>query len=190
MTDWGQSESKTPSDVGARGYLHSYNCFLSIYRIPPVVVQAPIMSCVNLMLIQDLTVHTQLVPLCYNRRDLHLIFSIFPCRLYTPFSFLFWWLRCCSFTGLSWRSRHPDLDLWYDFLSWRTILFPHASLYSMVISTFPLIANNRHLPSLSSLLSSHLGRYLLDLYINPPMYLSLSLASSAHHLPSNLVSHP
>ena len=51
------------SAVGARGYLHSQNRFLSIFRIPPVVTQAPIMSHVNLMPIQDLTVHTQLVPL-------------------------------------------------------------------------------------------------------------------------------
>ena len=63
MTDWGQSESKTPSDVGARGYLHSQNHFLSIFRIPPVIIQAPIVSHVNPMSIQDLTVHTQLLPL-------------------------------------------------------------------------------------------------------------------------------
>ena len=49
--------------VGARGYLHSQNHFLSIFRIPPVVAQAPIVSHVNLMSIQDLTVRTQLVPL-------------------------------------------------------------------------------------------------------------------------------
>ena len=40
--------------VGARGYLHSYNRFLSIFGIPPVIVQAPIMSCVNPMSIHDL----------------------------------------------------------------------------------------------------------------------------------------
>ena len=45
--------------------------------------------------------------------------------------------------------------------------------YSMVVSTFPLTANNRYIPSLSSLLSSHLGRHLLDSYINLPMYLYL-----------------
>ena len=49
--------------VGARGYLHSWNCFPSIFRIPPVVVQAPLMSHVNPMSIQDLTVCTRLVPL-------------------------------------------------------------------------------------------------------------------------------
>ena len=49
--------------VGARGYLHSQNRFLLIFRIPPVATQAPIMSCVNPMLVQDLTIHTQLVPL-------------------------------------------------------------------------------------------------------------------------------
>ena len=44
--------------VGARGYLCSQNCFLSIFRIPPVVMQAPIVSHVNPMLIQDLTIRT------------------------------------------------------------------------------------------------------------------------------------
>ena len=44
--------------VGARGYPHSQNHFLSIFRIPPVAAQAPIVSCVNLMLIQDLTIRT------------------------------------------------------------------------------------------------------------------------------------
>ena len=48
--------------VGARGYLRSQNCFPSIFRIPPVVAQDPIVSRVNLMSIQDLTVCTRLVP--------------------------------------------------------------------------------------------------------------------------------
>ena len=39
---------------------------------------------------------------------------------------------------------------------------------------FPLIANNRYLPSLPLLLFSHLGRHLLDSHINLPMY-TLSL---------------
>ena len=49
--------------VEARGYLCSQNRFLLIFRIPPVVTQAPIVSRVNPMLIQDLTIHTWLVPL-------------------------------------------------------------------------------------------------------------------------------
>ena len=48
--------------VGARGYLCSQNHFPSIFRIPPVVAQDPIVSCVNPMSIQDLTIHTRLVP--------------------------------------------------------------------------------------------------------------------------------
>ena len=52
VTDWGQSESKTPSDVGARGYLHLQNHLLSIFRTSTVIVQA----------LQDLTICTQLGP--------------------------------------------------------------------------------------------------------------------------------
>ena len=109
---------------------------------------------------------------CYNRGAPYFIFSILSCRQYTSLSFLLQWLHHCSIPGLSQRSRHLDLDLRYAFLSWQTIPFHHVSLYSMVISILPLLANNRHLPSLSSLLSSHLGRHLLDSYINPPMYRS------------------
>ena len=50
------------TSVGARGYLRSQNHFPSIFRIPPVAVQDPIVSHVNPMSIQDLTVRTQLVP--------------------------------------------------------------------------------------------------------------------------------
>ena len=49
--------------VGARGYLCTQNYFLLMFRIPPVIMQAPIVFRVNLMLIQDLTICTQLVPL-------------------------------------------------------------------------------------------------------------------------------
>ena len=48
-------------DVGARGYLCSQNRFPLIFRIPPIAVQDPIVSRVNLMSIQDLTIHTRLV---------------------------------------------------------------------------------------------------------------------------------
>ena len=48
--------------VGARGYLRSQDHFPLIFRIPPVVAQDPIVSCVNPMSIQDLTVRTRLVP--------------------------------------------------------------------------------------------------------------------------------
>ena len=56
ITDWGQSESKTPSDVGARGYLRSQNHFPSLFRTSSVVVQAPIVSRGNPMAIHGLTV--------------------------------------------------------------------------------------------------------------------------------------
>ena len=55
-----QTDSQT--DVGARGYLRSQNHFPLIFRIPPVAAQDPIVSHVNPMLIQDLTVCTRLVP--------------------------------------------------------------------------------------------------------------------------------
>ena len=90
-------------------------------------------------------------------------FSLVDCTLLSHFSFN-------DFVTVVFPDLGPDLDLRYDFLLWWTIPFPHASPYSMVVSTFPLIANNRYLPSSSSLLSSHLGRHLLDSYINPPMY--------------------
>ena len=96
------------------------------------------------------TTGVTLESLCYGNGSLHFIFSVLPNRLYTLFSFLFRWLCYDSFPGLNQRSRQPDLDLRYDFLFWQTILFPHVSLYDMVISTFPSIANNRCLPSLFS----------------------------------------
>ena len=45
------------TSVGARGYLCLQNHFPSLFRTSTVIVQVPIMFCVNPMSIQDLTVH-------------------------------------------------------------------------------------------------------------------------------------
>ena len=47
--------------VGARGYLCLQNHFPSLLRTSTVIMQAPIVSHVNLMAIQDLAIHIQLV---------------------------------------------------------------------------------------------------------------------------------
>ena len=106
---------------------------------------------------------------CYSRGSPHFFFSVFPSRLYAPLSFLLQWLCRYSFPRLSRRSRLPDLDLRYDFLSWRTILFPHASPYSMVISTFPLLANNRNLPSSSFPIVLSLRKVPIGLVYKPAL---------------------
>ena len=49
--------------------------------------------------------------------------------------------------------------------------FPMLLFIAWSFSTFPLIVNNRYLPSSSSLLFSHRERHLLDSYINPPLYI-------------------
>ena len=61
---------------------------------------------------------------CYGRRGSYFIFTTFPCQLYTSLSFLLQWFCHCSCPRISQRSRHPDLDLQYDFPSRWTISFP------------------------------------------------------------------
>ena len=83
----------------------------------------------------------------YSTRGPYFIFPHFPYQLYTSFPFLLQWLRSCSLSRLSQRSRHPDLDLQYDFPSWWTILFHHTSLYSMVVFHSSIYSKNRYLPN-------------------------------------------
>ena len=129
-------------------------------------------------------------PGCYSRGGPYFIFSIFLSQLYAPLSFLLQWLCRYSFPGLSQRSRHPDLDLQYNFLLWQTIPFLHTSLYSMAVSPiFPSLANPSTFLVRSPIVLS-LRKVPYGLVYKTALVFSFSLASSAHHLLSNLVSHP
>ena len=107
----------------------------------------------------------------------------------TSLSFLLQRLCCYSSPRLSWRSRHPDLDLWYNFLLWWTIPFPHTSLYSIVVSLLSILSKSKYLPSSLTYCSLTEEGTLWTVY-KPTHVHTLSLASSAHHLLSNLVSYP
>ena len=54
---------------------------------------------------------------CYGRGGPYFILPIFSCQLHASLSLFLQWLCSGSLSGLSWRSRHSDLDLQYDFLS-------------------------------------------------------------------------
>ena len=141
---------------------HSSFCIV----LPPWNLNA---SLIYSIIIQKRLARTR-YPVCYGRGDPYLFFSIYLSGLYTLLSLFLQQLYCYSFPGLNQRSRHPDLDLQYDFSFWQTIPFPHTSPYSMVVFP-PFHLQQAQVPSqFILLLFSHLGRHLLDQYINLPMY--------------------
>ena len=71
----------------------------------------------------------------------------------------------------------------------RTIPFPHTSLYSMVVFHLSILSKLKYLPSLLSIVLS-LRKVPCGLVYKAAHVFPLSLASSAHHLHSNLVSFP
>ena len=116
----------------------------------------------------------------YNRK------RIVTLWLYAFLTFLFQQLYSISLPRLSQRSRHPDLDLQYNFLYQWTITSNDTSPYSVVIYLHshyswiciflicpPIVLSPRKIP--------------IGLVYKLPLVPPISLASSVHYLPSNLV---